>query len=83
MKKIVALIAILVIITLMFVGCGNRSMFDTTYTFDRAIVCLPDGSVVKGKVQSWRDYEDGDQIQVEIDDIVYLVHSEDCALIAE
>ncbi len=83
MKKIFALIVVLILAALMLVGCGNRSIFDTTYTFDRAVISLPDGTIVKGKVQSWMDYEDGDQIQVEIDGAVYLIHSEDCALIAE
>ena len=34
----------------------------------------------KGAVQSWTDYEDGDQIQVKIDGITYLVHSSNIAL---
>lgn len=83
MKKIMALIIVLILVTLMLVGCGNRTMFDTTYTFDRAIISLADGTVVEGKVQSWTDYEDGDQIQVKINDITYLVHSMNCSLIAE
>ena len=83
MKKIIALISVLILATLMLVGCGNRTVFDTTYTFDRAILSLPDGTIVEGKVQSWTDYEDGDQIQVKINGTTYLVHSEDCVLIAE
>lgn len=64
-------------------GCGNKQMFDLTYTFDTAIVSLPDGSVVKGDVQSWTDFEDGDQIQVVIDGKTYLVHSSNVALIQD
>ena len=64
-------------------ACGNRQIFDTTYTFDRAIISMPDGTVIEGKVQSWTDYEDGDQMQVKIDGKTYLVHSSDIALIAE
>ena len=45
-------------------GCGNKQIFDTTYTFTRAIISLPDGTVIDGKVERWTDYEDGDQIQV-------------------
>lgn len=63
--------------------CGNKQMFDLTYTFDTAIVSLPDGSVVKGDVQSWTDFEDGDQIQVVIDGKTYLVHSSNVALIQD
>ena len=54
---------------------------DTTYTYDRAIISLPNGEVVDGKIQSWRDYEDGDQIQVTVDGKTYLVHSTNIALI--
>ena len=35
--------------------------------------CLPPGSQ-PGKVESWCDYE-GDQLQVVIDGVTYLVHS--------
>ena len=64
-------------------GCGNKQIFDTTYSYERAILSLPNGEVIEGKVQSWTDYEDGDQIQVKIDGKQYLVHSEDIVLISE
>lgn len=62
-------------------GCNYRKI-DLTYKYDRAIISLPNGEVVDGKVTSWRDYEDGDQIQVKVDGKTYLVHSSDVALIA-
>ena len=62
-------------------GCGNRTLIDTTYEFDEAIVALPNGEIVEGEVESWMDYEDGDQIQVRIAGTTYLVHSENVALI--
>lgn len=64
MKKriFVFLVALAILATL--IGCGNKQIFDTTLRFDQAIVSLPDGQVVSAKVQSWTDYEDGDQIQV-------------------
>lgn len=65
------------------VGCGNKTILDTTYTFNRAIVKLADGTVVDGEVQNWTDYEDGDQIQVKINGIIYLVHSSNITLIKE
>lgn len=67
----------------MLTGCGFKQVVDTTFRFDSAIVSLPDGTVVSGKVQSWMDYEDGDQIQVKIDGTTYLVHSSNIVLIAE
>lgn len=82
MKKI-KIIAATLIAALSLTACGNRQIFDTTYTFDRAVIHLPDGTIVDGKVQSWTDYEDGDQIQVKIDGVTYLVHASDIALINE
>lgn len=92
-KRLVCLIfaglficAILLILT----SCGsaenaasgiNYQFFDTTYSYNNAIIKLPDGEVVKGKVESWKDYEDGDQLQIKIDGKTYLVHSVNCVLI--
>ena len=39
--------------------------------------------IVEGKVASWTDFEDGDQIQVKIDGKTYLVHSANIVLISE
>lgn len=85
-KKIFSVIGLLIVFTaliVMFAGCGNRDMFDTVYTYNRAIIQLPDGTIVNGPITKWRDYEDGDQIQVEINGKIYLVHSEDIVLIQD
>lgn len=50
---------------------------------DKLRARYPDGSVVSGKIESWKDYDDGDQIQVKIDGTTYLVHSANIALIKE
>ena len=63
-------------------GC-NKQMLDLTYSYERAILSLPNGEIVEGKVQSWKDFDDGDQIQVKIDGKEYLVHSENIVLISE
>ena len=76
MKKI--LVALIMAVTL--TGC-NKQIVDFTYTFDSAIIELPNGEVIGGKVDSWKDYEDGDQIQVTIDGVTYLVHSSNICLI--
>ena len=59
----------------------NRQIVDLTYAYDYAIIALPNGEVVEGTVHSWRDYRDGDQIQVRINDVTYLCHSSDVVLI--
>lgn len=79
MKKEVLTVLMIVLIMVGLTGC-NRQLVDTTYNFNEAIVSLPDGSVISGKVQSWRDYE-GDQIQVKIDGVTYLLHSSNVVLI--
>ena len=81
MRKFAIAIATVVLATSLS-GC-NKQVVDLTYSYERAIVSLPNGEIVDGKVQSWTDYEDGDQIQVKIDGITYLVHSSQVVLISE
>ena len=69
-----------IVLTMSLSGC-NKQIVDLTYSYERAIISLPNGEVVDGKVQSWTDFEDGDQIQVKIDGVTYLVHSSQAALI--
>ena len=82
LKIIGTALALLCIVTA-FAGCGNMQIIDTTYTFDRAIIRLPNGEIIEGQVESWADFEDGDQLQIKIDGVTYLVHSQNVALIAE
>ena len=65
------LVLTLVFVALTATGC-NKSLVDITYTFNYAYIDMPDGSCVEGKVSSWLDYEDGDQIQLTIDGVTYL-----------
>lgn len=80
-KTIVAIL--LVIILVIALTACNKQVIDTVFSYDRAIICLPNGDVVEGKVSSWADYADGDQIQVKIDGKTYLVHSSNVVLIAD
>ena len=61
-------------------SCARNNL---SFQYDKAVVSLPNGTVIEGKVQSWKDYEDGDQIQVKIDGVTYLVHSTNVVLIAD
>lgn len=81
MKKLFTL-ALVAALACAMLGC-NMQVIDTTYSFERDIVNLPNGEVVEGKVESWKDYEDGDQTQVKIDGKTYLVHSSNVVLISE
>lgn len=79
---IIATLALMLATIGLLAGC-NKQVIDLTYSYERAILCLPNGEIIDGKVQSWKDFEDGDQIQVKIDGKQYLVHSEDIVLISE
>lgn len=83
-KKLIAFVLCMVLIctVISMVAC-NQQIVDLTYYYDRAIIYLPNGEIIDGKVTSWKDFEDGDQIQVKIDGKTYLVHSSDIVLISE
>ena len=81
MKKWIAFGLILASLTVL-TGC-NKQMVDLTYSYERAILSLPNGEIVEGKVSSWTDFEDGDQIQVRIDGKTYLIHSSNIVLISD
>ena len=83
MKKVVALLLVVIALlsACLLSGC-NKQMVDLTYSYEYAIIGLPNGETVEGKVSSWTDFEDGDQIQVKIDGKTYLVHSSNVVLIS-
>ena len=74
MKKRVVLIIFLAIILISCTGCHNTQFIEMTCLYDRAIIYLPNGEIVEGKVSSWTDFEDGDSIQIKIDGKTYLTH---------
>lgn len=80
MKKILVLLMMIVLATGLS-GCGNMQMLDTIYTFDYAYISLPNGECVEGKVQSWADYADSDQLQITIDGVAYFTDSTRAVLI--
>lgn len=81
-KKLLAAILALGM-ALSLAGCGNRQMIDLTYSYKYAIISLPNGEIIEGKVESWKDFEDGDQLQITVDGVTYLVHATDAALMTE
>lgn len=78
-KRIISIITILALTLVLLTGC-NKQLVDLNYTFNYAIIQLPDGTIVEGKVQSWTDYEDGEQLQIKIDGVTYLCSSYNCVL---
>ena len=80
MKKILCVVVASVLFGGLLTGC-NMQLVDTTFSYDTAQIQMPDGTVVSGKIDSWRDYEDGDQLQIVIDGVTYLTHAENVVLI--
>ena len=81
MKKL-AIIVSSIVFAVSLAAC-NKQVVNLTYSYERAIISLPNGEIVEGKVQSWTDFEDGDQIQVKIDGVTYLLHASQIVLISE
>ena len=81
MKKILTAILLAVMLVLSLVSC-NYDIIDTQYSYDTAIITLHDGERIEVAIKSWRDYEDGEQLQItSTDGTVYLVSSYNCILI--
>jgi len=92
MKSKTKVIIVICVIVALLVGAliiywesthGNRSLIDTKYRFDRAIIQLPNGEVIDGKVTSWLDYNDSDVVQITIGGKTYLTHYANVCLIDE
>ena len=75
------LIAIILAIIFAFVVTGcNKQIVDFKYQFNYAWIDIPGREPVQGKVQSWTDFEDGDQLQITIGGVTYLTNSSRCVL---
>ena len=93
MKKVIIAFTVLVLMMIVAVflvsstedayAWGNQSWFDTTYSFERVQIAMPDGSYVDGDVESWQDYENSDVVQVKVDGQTYLTHYMNVVLISE
>ena len=87
--KIPVLVVVLVLCLAVFAGCsvkktGNRIVDGKdVQTFTYAYVKLGDETIVKGFVTQWRDYSDGDEVQVLIGGKYYLTHYSNVVLIAD
>ena len=79
MKKCIAVFFITIVMSVLC-GC-NRQVIDLTYSYDYAQIKMPDGTIVEGKLDSWRDY-DGEQVQVVIDGVTYLVSSVNLVMVS-
>jgi hypothetical protein len=81
-KVIIVWMSFLMILVLaaVILSARNYQPVDLNYNFNYAVIRLQNGEVIEGKVESWRDYEDGEQIQVKINGVLYLTNSFNCTL---
>lgn len=73
----IKIIILILVCALTLCGCqiGNRKIgWDTTQTFKWAIIQLGNGELIEGAVESWRDFDDGDEVQLTINGVTYLTH---------
>lgn len=56
---------LLPLLALFLCGCiGNSQIIDTTYTYKKAIVKMPNGETKEIEVRSWTDYANSDAISI-------------------
>lgn len=84
MRRIFAAVMVIAMAAacLVLTSC-NRQFLDTTYKFGYAYIALPDGNWIAGPVESWADFQDGDQLQIVIHGITYLTHASNVVLCTE
>lgn len=78
---LILVVTLTLIFGLLYLASCNYNVVDLTYSFDYAYIELPNGELIEGEVSAWRDYEDGDQLQVTVNGNTYLVHSNNCVLV--
>lgn len=86
MKKVAIFILFVFVICFCLTGCqiGNRKIgFDTTQTFRWAIIQLGNGELIEGPVDSWRDFDESDAVQITINGVTYLTHYANAILATE
>lgn len=82
MKKLLKIGILSTATLLLATGC-NKDLLDTNYTYDYAL-CNHPQMPEKIDIYKWKDYEDGEQIQIiSTDGKTYLVNSMYCVLIKD
>lgn len=76
------ILGLLLTSSLLLVGCGNRQVFDTSWTFEKAIIVIGDEKI-EVDVDSWKDYEDT-TVQIKTKDgKVYLTDIKNVLMVSE
>ena len=81
-KTITIFLAIIIILAAIFCTSCNMQIIDTKWSFDYAYIDLGNGNIIEGHVDSWKDWNDSDMIQVTMfDGKTYFTHSSNVVLI--
>jgi hypothetical protein len=84
MRKVIAAILVL-LVALVLIGCNysGYDFYDTPYHFNRAMISMPDGTILNVQIAKWSDAE-GEQLTITAKDGTrYLVSSYNCVLIED
>ena len=81
MKKL-KLAFIIVFLVAILTAC-NYQLIDTTFGYNYAYILLPNGECVEGKIESWRDYDNCDQLQIVIDGVTYFTDTTRAVLVKQ
>lgn len=80
MKKLL-ITALISLSFISLVGCGNKDIIGTTFTFKYAKIKLVDGQIVESEVKQWAKYDDQDSVRVTFENgEVYYTHSSNVTL---
>ena len=79
MKEAICIVALAIILALIACSCNYKALH-LNYNYKKAMVRLPDGTIMSGKLTQWSDYDNSDMVQVVIDGTRYLTHSSNCVL---
>ena len=80
MKKLL-ITALISLSFISLVGCGNKDIIGTTFTFKYAKIKLVDGQIVEGEVKQWAKYDDQASVRVTFENgEAYYTHSSNVTL---
>jgi hypothetical protein len=80
---VILVVGVIAIIAMLTLASCNQTIIDTSYTFNRAYINIGD-EVLNVEIESWKDYDDSDQVQVKTKDgKVYYGHSSNIILVKD
>lgn len=82
MKRFIISTIIALSLTTLLTGCGNKTLFDTKWTYKQAKIFLGDETILVD-VKSWTDYDDTSVQIITKDGQVYLTDLKNVILMGD